>query len=290
MKVPCMDIAHFIKDDLAKRVLQLKKEKITPRLVAILIEESPEQLSFVKTKQKIAKDLGIDFELVHLTASPSFLQFANLLKEKSHDPATHGVIIEQPLPSSLQSDTIYNFIPLEKELEGHRKKTTFLPPLGLSVLTILKYIFQNTQITAKLYPDSTKDPGFFKQSLKQKKVVLIGRGATAGQLIAHTMAQFRINFINVNSQTFEPEQYYRDADIIVTTVGKKVLKTADIKPGATLINVGLNEEGKGITGDYDENEIKSVAGFYTPALKGTGPLNVLYLFKNLIDAAKLQKN
>lgn len=288
MKVPCVDIARFIEDDLAKQVLELKKNQVHPRLVDVLIGESAEQLAFVKAKQKIAKELGVEFELVHLPVQPSFLTFANLLKDKSHDPNNHGVIIEQPVPSSLQSDTIFNFIPLSKELEGHRKKTQFLPPIGLTVLTILKYIYQNTNITDKLYPDPTRDPGFFKQSLKQKKVVLIGRGPTAGAPIANVLSNFRVNFINASSQTFEPEQYYRDADIIVTAVGKRILKAGDIKPGATLINVGINEERKEMAGDYDENEIKNIAGFYTSALKGTGPIDILYLFKNLIDAAKLQ--
>lgn len=290
MKVPCVDIARFLKDDLAKQVLQLKKNDVNPRLVDVLIGESAEQLAFVKLKQKIARELGVEFELIHLTAQPSFLQFANLLKEKSQDPKNHGIIIEQPVPSSLQSDTIFNFIPLSKELEGHRKKTKFLPPIGLTVLTILKYVFQNTQITAKLYPDPARDPGFFKQSLKQKKVVLIGRGPTAGAPIANVLSNFRVNFINVNSQTYEPEQYYKDADVIVTAVGKRVLKADDVKPGATLINVGINEEHKATAGDYDENEIKNIAGFYTAPLKGTGPIDVLYLFKNLIDAAKLQNS
>lgn len=288
MKVPCVDIAHYIKEDLSKQVVQLKKKNINPKLVALLVGNAPEQLARVKAQQKAAKEIGIEFELVHIEKPPAFLQFANLLRDKSHDAATHGVIIESPLPTSLQSDTIYNFVPLTKELEGHRKKTQYLPPIGLTVLTILKYIFQNTQISAKLYPDPAKDPSFFKQCLKQKKVVLVGRGANTGAEIAKVLSNFRINFINVNSQTYEPEQYYKDADIIVTSVGKRVLRATDLKPGAVLINVGTPDDTKESTGDYDENEMKNVAGFYTPIHKGTGPIDILYLFKNLIDAAKLQ--
>lgn len=285
MKVPCADIARFIKDDLSRQVLQLKKKKITPKLVAFLVGNEPEQLAHVKAQQKAAKEIGVDLELIHIEKPPAFLQFANLLREKSNDAATHGVIIESPLPTSLQSDTIYNFVPLAKELEGHRKKTVYFSPIGLTVLSILKYIFQNTQVSAKLYPDPVKDPSFFKQSLKQKKVVLIGRGANTGAEIAKVLSAFRINFINVNTQTFEPEQYYKDADVIITSIGKRVLKASDVKQGAVLINVGTPDDS-GAEGDYDEAEIKSVAGFYTPIHKGTGPIDILYLFKNLIDAAK----
>lgn len=288
MKVPLVDITRFIKDDLTQQVIQLKKKKINPRMAVFLVGATTQQLENIKVKQKVAKELGVELDITKLDTAPPFLQFANLLKAKSQLPNVHGVIIEQPLPVALQSDTIYNFIPLSKELNGHRKKTTFLPPIGLTVLTILKYIFQNTQVTAKLYPDPVKDPSFFKQSLKQKKVVLIGRGQITGQPIAQAMSQFRINFINVNSQTYEPEQYYQDADIIVTSVGKKVLKSTDIKPGAALINASAQDGHDGVTGDYDESEIKSVAGFYTPTARGTGMIDTLYLFKNLIEAIKLQ--
>lgn len=289
MKVPCADITRFIKEDLTRQVTQLKKKEVTPKLVAVLIGDDEEQLAAVKIKQKTARELGIEFELIHLQTPPAFLQFANLLKDKSHDPSVHGVVIEQPLPSSLQSDTIYNFIPLVKELEGHRKKTTFMPSIGLAILSILKYIYKSTKVNADLYPDAAKDPSFFKQGMKQKKVVLIGRGPQSGVPIAKTLSLFRINFINVNSQTFEPEQYYRDADVIVTAVGKRILKASDIKPGAALIDAGAHgKSSDSSTGDYEESEIKSVAGFYTPTSKCMGPLESLFLFKNLLDAVKLQ--
>lgn len=285
MKVPLQDIARFIKDDLAKQVVQLKKKKINPRISVFFVGDSESRLAHVKAQQKVARELGIEFDLIHLTVAPPFLQFANRLKALSQDPAVHGIIIAEPLPVALQSDTIYNFIPLVKEISGHRKKTTYLPPIGLTVITVLKYMFQSTTINAKLYPDLQKDPPFFKQALKQKKVVLIGRGQSAGQPIAQTMAQFRINFINVNAQTFEPEQYYQDADVIVTSVGKKVLKGSDIKQGAALINVSAHDEGGEATGDYEESDVKTIARFYTPTAKGTGAIDTLFLFKNLIQAA-----
>ncbi|MBI1863559.1 hypothetical protein HYS00_05585, partial [Candidatus Microgenomates bacterium] len=132
MKVPVIDITRFIKDDLTQQVLELKKKDIKLKLVNILIGETPEQLAYVKMKQKLAREFGIEMEFIHMKEPPAFLQFANLLKDKSQDPLVHGVVMEQPLPSSLQSDTIYNFIPLTKELEGRRKKTEFLPPVGMA--------------------------------------------------------------------------------------------------------------------------------------------------------------
>lgn len=289
MKVPCIDIALFLKKLLKQRVAQLKKKGKKPKLVTFLIGESSEQLSFVAIKKKVAKEIGIGFEFIHLKKAPSFMEFANLLKEKSHDPKTTGVIIQQPLPSHLHTNTIYNFIPVEKEIEGHRAKSPHFPPLGLAVLTTLKYLYQKSSLTKHLFIDRKQDSSFFKQTFKHKKVVLAGRGMTGGQPIGQALSEFKINYISVNSQTHNAGQYYQEADVIITATGKKILKKDSVKPGVVLVNVGLRREGGKLKGDYDENEIKDIAGYYTQTPKGVGPIDVLYLYKNLVDAAEMQK-
>lgn len=288
MQIPCTQIVQFIKTDLAKQVRQLKRKGSKPKLVTILIGESAEQESFVAIKRKVAKEIGINFEFVHLKKCPTFLEFVSLIKEKSRDPKTTGIIIQQPLPSHLHSDTVYNFIPVEKEIESHRNKSPFLPPLGLAVLTVLKFVFQKKALSSDLYPDLEKDKQFFKSLLKHKKVVLAGRGMTGGQPIGKALSLFKINYINVNRQTNNSAQYYKEADIIITAAGQKIIEPSYLKPGVILINVGLHKKNNKIRGDYYEEEISSIASYYTPTPKGTGPIDVLYLYKNLIDAASLQ--
>ena len=112
---------------------------------------------------------------------------------------------------------------------------------------------------------------------------------TGGKPIGKSLTEARINFINVNSQTPDPQSYYKEADIIITAVGKKILLPETLKPGVALINVGLRREKGKFKGDYEEKEIKNIAGFYTSTPGGAGPIDVLYLFKNLIEAAKQQK-
>jgi methylenetetrahydrofolate dehydrogenase (NADP+) / methenyltetrahydrofolate cyclohydrolase len=287
MKVPCEKIASFIKKDIAASVKLLKKDKIKPKLVTILIGDSKEQQSYVAIKEKVAKEVGIQFEFIHLKKEPPFLVFANLLKEKSHDPATTGVIIQQPLPSRLQTDTIYNFIPPVKEIEGHHPRSPHMPPLGLAVLTVLKYIYQKNAITNHLFIDRETDANFFKTALKHKKVVVVGRGQTGGAPIGKTLSHFKINYLSLNQQTFEPEQYYKEADVIITAAGKKVITPEVLKQNVILINVGMHKVGVKLRGDYFEEEIDRIASYYTQTPKGTGPLDVLYLYKNLIDAARL---
>ncbi len=288
MKIPCEDIAKLHKKNLKKRVRQLKKKKYTPKLVTFLVGDSAEQVSYVAQKHKMARALGINFEFKHIKEIPSFAQFANTLKETSNDAKVTGIIIQQPLPPRLYTETLYNFISQAKEIEGHHPKTEYFPPIGLAVLTTLKYVLQGQKISDKLLINPQEDTSFFKQALKHKRVVVVGRGPTGGQPIGKTLSFFKIGFINVNSQTPEPEQYYKEADVLITAVGERIIEAEMVKPGAILINVGLRREKGRLKGDYDETAIKKVAGWYTTTPKGIGPIDVLYLYENLVEAAERQ--
>lgn len=287
MEIPGTKIAYAIEKLLKKEIKKLGKKKPL-KLVTFLVSQAAEQLSYVKIKAKTAKKLAIDFELVHLKTVPSFEEFMHKIKEKSQDQKTTGIIIQQPLPAQLSTASIYEYIPAQKEIEGHRRKTPFLPPIGLAILTILKFIYSQIKLKQDITVIMQNERVFFKKMFRNKKVVLVGRGVTGGQPIGKTLTEARINFININSQTPDPQTYYKEADVIITAVGKKIITADMLKPGVALINAGLRREKGRLKGDYDEKEIKDVAGFYTPTPGGIGPIDVLYLYKNLIDAAKMQ--
>lgn|SRR3989338_143743 len=283
-------IAAFLEKSLKKEVSALKKKKKKKlHLVTFLIGQSKDQISFVKIKAKVAKKLGIVFELVHLKTVPSFEKFMQLLKEKSDDREVTGILIQQPLPAALSTESIYDYIPDLKEIEGHGRKSPFTPPIGLAVLTVLKFIFSGLKTKNALVENLEKERLFFKRMCKNKRTVLIGRGITGGQPIGLTLSQASINYININSQTPSPATYIQEADIVISAVGKKVILPTMLKPGTILINVGLRNENNRLKGDYDEKEIRDIANYYTPTPGGVGPIDVLYLYKNLVDAAKMQK-
>lgn len=271
----------------------LKKERKAVKkrigLSVFLVGSAPEQLSFVKIKSAMAKALKIDFKLIHLTRTPNFIDFANLLKKEVANKDVTGIIIQQPLPAQLSTDSIYDYVPLLKEIEGHRKKTEFVFPLGLAVMTIIKYIYDGKRKQDIVFVDLKKDRLLFKNILKSKKVVIVGRGITGGKPIGKTLGNLNVNYISVNSTTTDPESYYKTADLIITATGKKVITPTMLKPGVVLINTGVRKENGKLKGDYEEKEIKDVASFYTPTPGGSGPIDVVYLYKNLIDAAKMQK-
>jgi len=286
MKIDGKRIAKIIIDYLGKKAKKLKKP---PFLAVFLVNDSDENLSFVKVKETAVKKISGKFQLFHFKQTPDFESFANKLKQVAEDPNVDGVIVQQPLPPSLSTESLFNYIPTKKEIEGHKKKSPFFPPLGLAVMTIIKYIFKagdKTNVKEIIFRPK-KDLDFFKRVLKRKKIVLIGRGKTGGQPIGQTLSSLKINFINVHSQTPNAQIFYQDADIIISAVGKKILTKEVLKPRVILISVGLRKEENKWKGDYDENEIKNVASFYTPTPGGLGPLDIAYLLYNLVEANKI---
>jgi len=272
----------------------LKKERKTIKkrvgLSVFLVGSAPEQLSFVKIKSAMAKALKIDFKLIHLTKTPNFIEFANLLKKEVLDPNVTGIIIQQPLPAQLSTDSIYDYIPLFKEIEGHKRKTEFIFPLGLAVMTLIKYVYYGKRKQDVSFVNMKKDRVLFKNILKSKKIVIVGRGMTGGMPIGKTLGSLNINYISTNSTTVDPESYFKTADLIITATGKKVIEPEMLKPGVVLINTGVRKENGKLKGDYEESEIKDIASYYTPTPGGSGPIDVVYLYKNLIDAARMQKS
>lgn len=289
MEINGKRIADYLANLLKKESLFIKRKK-PPQLTAFLVGENPDQLSFVRIKSQAAKNIGIGFQLIHLKKIPSFEEFIQLIKEAANDKDTTGIIIQQPLPAQLATETVYDYIPALKEIEGHKRKSFFLPPIGLAVLTVIKYIFNNQKLNKDLFLTlKNLDHQFFKKIFKNKKVVLVGRGLTGGEPIGKTLTQARINYFSINSQTPNPQNYYQEADLIISAVGKKILFPSMLKKGVILINIGLRRENGKLKGDYEEKEIKDIASFYTPTPGGIGPIDVVYLYKNLIEAAKLQK-
>lgn len=289
MKLPGRTIADSMQREMKKEVKALSRGKKQPHLVTFLVGESAEQTSYVAIKRRVAKELGIKFTFIHITHIPIFEKLVHQIRAYAHDPSVTGVIIQQPLPPQLQTDSIYNFIPNEKEIEGHKEKSFFFPPIGLAVLCVIKFMYTKQKADSTCIVQLKKDTDFFKKILKNKRVCLVGRGPTGGMPISKTLSALKINYINTNSTTPTPEQYYKESDIVITATGKKILFKENIKPGAILINVGLRKEKGKLYGDYDENDIKGVASSYTPTPGGTGPIDVMYLYKNLIEATKMQK-
>lgn len=288
MQIPCKDIAAAIETTLQKEVEYLTNKGKKPKLVTILVGSSPEQLSYVSIKERVATKLSIGFEFIHLQIHPSFEEFKKLLKEKSNDPSVTGIIIQQPLPDNYDVTEMYAIIPYHKEIEGHKRGSVFQFPLSLAVLTGIKYVYNGNHINEQNIVKFPEDTEFFQTHLTDKRIVIAGRGATGGKPIGDALDAMNIPYDQTHSQTEAPEKLYQQADIIITATGRKILSPKMLKKEVVLLNVGLREERGYLKGDYDEKEVEPIASYYTKTPGGLGPIDVLYLYKNLIDATQLQ--
>lgn len=284
MKINCELIYNELLDEARQKLERIKKGVNPPKLVIFSVTPDPLTEIFLREKQKLANSLGIETEIKRYSSVPLFQTFAMDIRTAANSKKNHAVIIQRPLPPELSSGTLENFIPLIKEVEGTKYKTPYYSPVGLTTLSILKYLATDFN-QWKVRP---KDTEFFKRHFKKRFIVLAGRGKTTGAPIANALVQFKLAMVITHSATPEPENFYRQADVIISSTGKPVLNQTNIKQGSVLINFGYRQENNKTLGDYNEQDIENRAGYYTPVIHGTGPLSLAFLMQNVILAYQKQ--
>lgn len=257
MRIDGKAIADGILNTLEKKIKHLDFQ---PTLAVILVGDDPASLSYIKQKTKAAERIGAKLLFEHLSATISRETLVSAIARFNTDPLVHGLIVQRPVPIPGIGITLNTVAP-EKDVDGFTQNSPFQVPVARAVVTILKNI---------------------GATLENKNIVIIGRGETAGKPIAKAFPSATI----IHSQTPNPNEIIKSADILISCVGKNVVK--NIKPGAILISVGLFRENDGLLhGDYEEEDVKNLAGFYTPTPGGVGPVNVACLMQNLLDAIGL---
>lgn len=258
MKIDGKAIAEEILGSLARDVSSLKKHGVTPTLAVVMIGDNPLSLAYIKQKQKAAEKIGATIVMSNTISD---------LKHFNNDPSIHGIIVQRPVPKGIGEYHVTQ----KKDVDGFELNSPFDVPVAMAVWEIIKSI-HNTQ-----YPI--------------QNFVVVGRGETVGAPITNYLLKKECATSVIHSQTPNPKEIMKQADIIISCVGKERVVTQDaVKPGAILISVGLwrDETGK-LRGDYEEEEIADVASFYTPTPGGVGPVNVACLMQNLIKACMMKR-
>lgn len=258
------EIAQKILDELKLEIQKLDK---VPHLAIILIGSDPASETYVKQKILTAEKIGIKTSLFKYPSSISTKELLGHLNDLNHLSTVHGIIVQQPLPSHLSLESITNAIDPGKDVDGFHPESKFEPPISLAVFAVLKSL---------------------NVPFEEKNVVVIGKGETGGQPVIQAFKKIGINPAVIDSKTKNPENLTKNADIIISAVGKpQIIKPEMIKKGVILISIGLHKGSDGkLHGDYEEPEIKNIASFYTPTPGGVGPVNVSMLLKNLVRATK----
>jgi methylenetetrahydrofolate dehydrogenase (NADP+)/methenyltetrahydrofolate cyclohydrolase len=272
-------IAAQIRSEVAERVQGLQERGVIPGLAAVLVGDDQASRIYVGAKHKASADVGIRSEQVDL---PAFVTEDNVLatiRRLNRDPEIHGIIVQLPVPGHLKELPLQMAIDPEKDVDGlHpmnvgmmvRNDPTFPPatPYGIVELLLRSGI-----------------------QLEGQEVVVVGYGELVGAPLSIMLTQDSIRgnatVTCCHIRTRDLAEHTRRADILVAAAGVPQLITADmVKPGATVIDVGVHRTADGLVGDVRFDEVAEVAGAITPVPGGVGPMTVAMLLVNTVAAAE----
>lgn len=271
MKVSGKKVADAISKKLRKEIRQLK---IKPCLAIILTAEDPASRLYVNFKIKRAGEIGIDVR--HFEFSKDQLgELEKTIEKLNADPKVHGIIIQYPVYKDWNFDELAAKINPKKDVDGFSKESPFRGATALGVWEML---------TAFALSEGFSET---KEFLKNKKVVLLGKGKTAGGPIRDLLHEKGVAFSLIDSKTEHPDGLIKGADVVISATGRKNIITGDkIKKGSFVIGVGVGKEDERIYGDIEEKSISQKAKLYCPTIGGIGPLTIVSLLKNVIESAK----
>ena len=268
-----------VRGQLAERAAALKSKGITPCLAAILVGEDPASAVYVRNKVAACEKAGMrsikDVYAVDVDPAVVFARIAEL----NADPSVHGILVQLPLPKHFNSEAVLESISPEKDVDGfHAENVGALMQGKPRFISCTPYGIMEMLRSEKV-------------AIKGAEAVIVGRSNLVGKPMAMLLLQQSATVTICHSQTRNLKSHTLRADILVAAVGKAKLITGDmIKPGATVIDVGINrlpaEQGGKLCGDVDFESAKTVAGLITPVPGGVGPMTITMLLANTIEAAE----
>jgi len=282
------EVARAIRVELSQDVAELRqKHGVVPGLVTVLVGENPASVSYVTAKGKACEELGMKSFQHSLPANTSEEELLKLVGELNRNDEVHGILVQLPLPKHIAESKVLYAVDPNKDVDGFH-------PVNVGRLMIGEELFPPCTpagIQELIVRSGTPTDG--------AEVVVVGRSNIVGKPIAVMMLQKRAGAnatVTVcHTRTRNMAEHTRRADILIVAAGKAKAITADmVKPGATVIDVGVNrigfsESGKAkLVGDVDFEGVKEVAGKITPVPGGVGPMTITMLLKNTIRAARLR--
>ena len=269
-------LAASIKRDLATRTTALKAKGITPGLGTVLVGDDAGSHSYVAGKHRDCHEVGINSIRVDLPASATQADVLAAIKELNAAPECTGYIVQLPLPNGINTQIILEAIDPAKDADG-------LHPLNLGRLVA------GYEAPLPCTPRGIVELiNHYKIPLSGAEVVVIGRGLTVGRPLGLllTRKQENATVTLTHTGTKDLAAHTRRADIVIAAIGKAHFLTAEmIKPGATVLDVGISRTGAGLLGDVDPG-VMNVASFVAPMPGGVGPMTRAMLLTNVVDACE----
>ena len=264
-----------IKAEIAERVKNLKKQGVIPGLAVILVGNDPASEIYVRNKQIGCEETGMNGQTIRMPEETSQEALEAEIERLNHDDTVHGILVQLPLPSHLNEQAVLSRIQPEKDVDGFH-----LINAG-HMLTGTEGVIACTPKGALHMIRSTGE------DLNGKEAVVIGRSNIVGKPMAMLLLRENCTVTICHSRTQNLKEHTRRADILVAAVGKAGFVTADmVKPGAIVIDVGINRIDGKVRGDVDFDAVKEIAGWITPVPGGVGKMTIAMLLSNTAEAAE----
>lgn len=270
------ELAEKMQAEIAIKVNKLKEKDIHPGLVVLLVGENPASQVYVRNKERSAKTIGIYSKVERYAQTISEADLLAEIEKYNQDPRFHGILVQLPLPEHIDEEKVLLAIDSKKDVDGFH-------PMNLGRL---------------LAGNPDKIPctpyGIMKMfeaydiDLSGKRAVVIGRSNIVGKPMAQLMLMADATVTIAHSKTKQLPELAKEADILVVAIGRGHFVTKEfIKPGAVVIDVGMNRDENGkLIGDVKFDEVEPLASYITPVPKGVGPMTITMLMYQTVMAAE----
>ena len=270
------EVARKTRESLKSKVEELKKKNISPKLAVIMVGEDPASKIYVRNKSKACEELGIEYEEFLLKEETTQQELLDLINKLNQDNSVHGILLQSPIPEHLDINEAFRTITPEKDVDGFN-------PVNVGKLVL----GQDTFISCTPF-GVIKMLEEYNIEIEGKNAVVLGRSNIVGKPMLQCLLNKHATVTICHSKTKNLKEVTKNADILVAAIGKAKFVTKDmVKPGAVVIDVGINrnEEGK-VCGDVDFEEVEKIAGYITPVPGGVGPMTIAMLMTNIVKAVE----
>jgi len=269
-------IANELREELIAENTRLQSSGIHPRLVVVLVGENESSVAYVRNLEKTGERVGVSVHVDELPENAAAHAVRERLETWAADPTVHGVMLQQPLPAHLSIRAIADSIPIHKDVDGTHPTNQghlafgsgaeFVPATPAAVMLLLE-----------------RSPHW---PLSGLHAVMIGRSVVVGAPVAMLMLAQNATVTILHKESSGLQPYARMADVLIVATGvPNLVRGSDIKPGATVIDVGTTLVAGELKGDVDFDSAVEVAGAITPVPGGVGPVTNVALLRNVIQAA-----
>ncbi len=269
-------LSRHLRTEVTQRAAALQAQGLTPGLAVVLVGDNPASQVYVRNKVKACHESGLHSVLEQYPASMSEAELLARVEALNHDASIHGILVQLPLPAHINAQKVIEAIAPAKDVDGFH-----IASAG-ALMTGMPGFWPCTPYGCMKMLES------IDYELKGKHAVVIGRSNIVGKPMALMLLQKNATVTICHSATKDLKAQTLQADVIVAAVGKRNVLTADmVKPGAVVIDVGMNrnDEGK-LCGDVDFAGVKEVASHITPVPGGVGPMTITMLLVNTLEAAE----